>query len=154
MSVARKAIWDALEARLAAIPGLVTISQRLRDFASVPEAEQPALFIQPGQQRTTSQPSSPAAIWTMQADLYLYVYQDDDDGPSGTLQTLLDQIESALEIRSDETNPASARFRRGGYATTLGGLVASARITSIETDEGALGPQAVALIAVEVETVA
>lgn len=153
MSLARKAIWDALEARLAQVPGLITHSQRLRDFASVPEVEQPALFLQPGNQQALNQPGHPTK-WTLQADVYVYVYADTDEGPSGQLQTLLDGIEAALEARPDERNPTGSKFYQNGFGTTLGGLVATARITSIETDEGALGPQAVAIVAVAVETVA
>ncbi len=152
MSVSRKSIWDALEARLATVPGWVTHSQRLRLHDQVPPSEQPAVFIQPGSQLANSTPGHPLR-WTLSADVVVYVYEDTDTGPSGTLQGFLDAIEAALEAQPGEKSTGQ-RFNQNGYATTLGGLVSAVRISSIETDEGALGPQAVAVIAVEVETVA
>lgn len=153
MALSRQAIWDALQTRLATIPGLQTVSQQLRVFTDVPPSEQPAIYIQPGQQVANNTPGHPAS-WTLQADVVVYVYEDTDTGPTATLQGLLDSIESRLEAQPGEQNPTGAKFNRNGYATTLGGLVSAARITKIDTDEGALGPQAVAVIAVEIQTVA
>jgi hypothetical protein len=84
----------------------------------------------------------------------VYVFEDSDAGPSGTLQTILDGIEAKLEAQPGERNPTGARFPNNGFATTLGGIVSAVRIKSIETDEGALGPQAVAVVGVEIQTVA
>lgn len=152
MALARKAIWDALEARLATVAGLQTCSQKLVIFTDCPPQDQPALYIQPGSQSAESQPGKPT-VWTLNADVMLYVYEESDTGPSGTLQTLLDRIEAALEAQPGERNPASLR-PGNSFATTLGGLVAAVRIQSIETDEGALGPQAVAVISIQLTTVA
>jgi hypothetical protein len=151
MALSRKAIFDALETRLATC-GFVTCSQKLEMFTDVPPSEQPACFLQPGAQSASYQPGRPT-VWTINADVMLYVNEDSDAGPSGTLQTCIDLIEAALEVTPAEKN-GSGKYPRSDFATTLGGIVSAVRIVSVETDEGALGPQAVAVIAIEITTVA
>lgn len=143
MQTTRKAIFDALYARLGTVPGITTLGRRLRSFDEVQPSEQPALFMQPTTQVVENTPGFPAK-WRVNADLALYVHDTSSAGPSERLHELLDAIEAALRATDSEAHGEDA-------PTTLGGLVIACQITGpIETDEGALGDQAVAIIPLEI----
>ena len=75
-----------------------------------------------------------------EVDFYVYGQAPDElTAPATVLNPLLDAIEAAL------APPASSNVQ------TLGGLVCHAWIAGkIETDEGALGGQAVAIVPIEI----
>lgn len=136
----RETIMAALFARLAAIDGLASSSRRLRHWADVPAEDQPALFLAQRTggvvERVRGQPSR----LTLRADAYLYVRTDESTLPATILNDLLDAVAEALE-------PESEAFP----VQTLGGVVHHCWIDGeIETDEGTLGDQAVAIVPITI----
>lgn len=137
----RESIYQALFAKLSAVSGLKTKSRKLRHWSDVSANEQPALF---QAQKTESIARTPGlnARHTLYADVYVYVKTTGTTSPSTQMNSLLDAIEAALE----PDNPIKNR-------NTLGGLVEHCAIEgSIETDEGTLGDQAVAIIPIVIFT--
>lgn len=119
-----------------------TASRRLKHWSDVAPPQQPALFVA---QRTEIVTRTPGLnpVWDLQMDIYLYANTGGDKSvaPSQILNPLIDAIEGALK-----PDPISNK-------QTLGGLVAHAWIDGvIETDEGVLGDQAVAIIPVVIKT--
>jgi len=137
----RETIYAALFDRVAAIPGLVSAGRRLKHWSDLPAAQQPALFLAQRGERPTQRRGLPAA-WNLTAALYLYVHAGGDPQavPATELNRLLDAIEAALA-----PDPVQG-------AQTLGGLVSHCWIDGggIETDEGVLGEQAVAIIPINI----
>ena len=129
----REEIWAALFAKLPTA-GFNTKSRRLKHWDDVPKEKQPALFLAQGPEthvRVTGQP----AKRTFTGELYVYARTDGGLDPGPVINPLLDAIEQALEPNAVE------------QVQTLGGLVDHCRIEgAIETDEGTLGDQLVAII--------
>ncbi len=133
----REPIYAALFALLSGAAPFVTASRRLRHWSDVGPAEQPALFVVQKSETAERKVGLPAK-WRALVDIYVYVHAlDDQTAPATALNPLLDAIEAALAPQ--------------GAVQTLGGLAAHAWIVGrIETDEGVLGGQAVAIVPVEV----
>jgi hypothetical protein len=138
----REPIYAALFALLADAAPFRTASRRLRHWGAVEAAEQPALFQVQKRETATPAEGSPT-VWRVALDIYVYCQAPDDTSPpASALNPLIDAIEAALA-------PTGADAVIG--AQTLGGLVTHCRIAgAIETDEGALGGQAVAIVPVEI----
>lgn len=146
----RAPIYNALFSQLAGTQdpvttlwshGWVTASQTLRLWKQVGANEMPALFLAlKGEVATPLGPSGIVTKWTIHMDAWVYVMHD--GGPSHAmlvLATQLDRIEAAMK-------PAVGQERQ-----TLGGLVYSAKIQGdIETDEGSLGDQAMAVVPITI----
>jgi hypothetical protein len=137
----REAIYGALYALVAGAASFVTTSRRLRHWTDVPAAEQPALFqVQKGEVAKTrrGQPTE----WTLSVDLYVYGQAPDEATSSASvLNPLIDAVAAALAPSGSDL---------AVNAQTLGGLVSHCWIAGkIETDEGALGGQAVAIVPIE-----
>lgn len=134
----REPIYAALFDLVAAAPGLVTTSRKLLHWDDVPASNRPALFMsQKGETaiNTTGQPTK----WRLDIDLYLYVSTQGEDYPGAVLNPILDYITDALD------------YPFAGVPQTLGGKAQWARIEGrIETDEGTLGNDAVAIIPVQI----
>ena len=83
-----------------------------------------------------------AVVWTLYADFYIYVHSNDPySAPATILNPLLDALEQALA-----PSPATGLQNFG-----LPLMVQHAYIAGkIETDEGVLGAQAIAIVPVEV----
>jgi hypothetical protein len=117
----------------------VTKSRTLRNVdRHVAPAEQPALFQAEGRQtrRRCGQPTK----WTFRAELALYVHA----ATCGQDDVVVHSTPKWMR-----SSPRSIASRR--RAQTLGGLVHDCRIAGdIETDEGRLGDQAVAIIPIEI----
>lgn len=138
----RENIYAALYSRLAAIPGLRTTGRKLRHWSDVDASQQPALFMTQGRQIAT--PGDPArgvpTKWTLMADVYIYVRTDGDQIPGTVMNPLLDALDAVMA-------PDNQMQR----VQTLGGLVERCWIEGeIETDDGALGDQAVAIIPIRI----
>lgn len=135
----REAIYAALFAKLAAIPGLVTMSRKLKHWADVQPIEQPALYL--AQKTETAQPQTGLPPkWLLSVDVYVYVRTTGADAPGPVINPILDAVAAALEPDNPIRNTC-----------TLGGLVEWARIEgTIETDEGTLGDQAVAIVPINI----
>jgi len=139
----REAIHLALFAKLSAIPGLVKSSRKLLHWADVPAIEQPALFLaQPNE--TADNPAHGAPTrWTISFDVYVYVNTSAD--PSGAPATVLNPILDAIEVALAPTSPNGLQ--------SLGGVVEHCRIAGqIQTFQGTLGDQEVAIIPIEIVT--
>jgi hypothetical protein len=138
----REPIYEALFALLAAAAPFATAGRRLRHWSDVAASEQPALFQVQRKETAKPQEGSPT-VWRADVDIYVYCQAPDDEtAPATVLNPLLDALEAALA-------PQGADALAG--AQTLGGLVKHCWIGgTIETDEGALGGQAVAIVPVEI----
>ena len=135
----REPVYAALFALVQNAAPFVTASRRLRHWSDVAAAEQPALFAI--QKSETAEERRPLPVkWRARVDLYLYAQAPDELTPPATVMNpLLDAVEAALA-----PDPAS-------HVQSLGGLVQHCWIAGrIETDEGVLGGQAVAIVPVEI----
>lgn len=141
--ISREPIYSALFVLLQGIAGVNTVSRRLKHWADVGPAEQPAIFqIQKGE--SPIQKRLLPTVWKLDVDIYLYVNSGDDPTASATelLNPILDAIEE-LFPPSDED----------GRIQTLGDLVSHCWISGrIETAEGVLGQQEVAIVPLEILT--
>jgi hypothetical protein len=108
----------------------------------VSPAEQPAIFMAEKGSEAKSKARGTPQVWTLHADLYLYAHSSDPyRAPGEILNPLLDAVEAALQ-----PSPATGIQDLG-----LPGLVTHAYIAGkIETDEGVLGDQAIAIVPVEI----
>lgn len=120
-----------------------TASRRLKHWSDVPAVQQPAIFqVQKGEM--PGQIRQLPTKWTLDVDFYVYVNSGDDPTAAATelLNPILDDLE-ALFPSSDEDGPIQ----------TLGGLVSHCWISGkIETAEGTLGEQEVAIVPIEILT--
>jgi len=139
--ITREPIYAALFAKIQMVSGVTTISRRLLHWSDVPAENQPAIFQVQRHEDPIQQRGIPAK-WKLYADLYVYVNTGADPyaSPAILLNPIIDAIETALGP------DASTGFQ------TLGGLVSHCWISGrIETSEGALGQQEVAIIPIEME---
>ena len=135
----REPIYAALFALVASAASFVTIGRRLRHWSDVGAAEQPALFMTQKSENAEERQRLPVK-WRASVDLYLYAQAPDElTSPATVLNPLLDAVEAALA-----PDPV-------GHVQTLGGLVSHCWIAGrIQTDEGVLGGQAVAIVPIEI----
>lgn len=141
--MSREAIYAALFDKLGASAGFVTKSRKLKHWSDVTASEQPALFQAQKSESAATVPGQPTQ-WNYMVDVYLYANTGGDPNvaPSQILNPLIDAIVAAMA-----PEPISNK-------QTLGGLVQHAWIEgAIETDEGVLGDQAVAIIPVAMKVV-
>ncbi len=134
------ALLNLLDAPMRAA-GAVTVSRRLRHWSDVQPPDQPAVYIAQGNETPTNSGAGSPPIWSLSYSIYIYVHElDPSVTPSTRLNLLLDALEAALA-------PLGV-----GQKQKLGGTVEHCWISgSIETDEGALGDQAMAIVPVEVK---
>lgn len=136
----REQIYSALFAQLAAIPEFTTVSRRLKHWTDTPQGEQPALFqaqVNESAQTTTGQPTK----WVLRCDLYLYVRAPGKVAPATLLNPLVDAICNKVNAVHPITGKNTLGLSNVEYCRIEG---------SIETDEGTLGEQAVAIIPVTI----
>jgi hypothetical protein len=141
----REPIYAALFEKLRVISSLVTASRKLKHWADVPDIQQPALFQAQKSENVTGMPKFPR-VWELAVDVYLYVKtaKDPQAAPSTILNPLMDAVQNALA-------PDDPKLER----CTLGGLVEHCWIEGrVETDEGALGDQAVAIVPILIKLTA
>ena len=126
---------------LAEANGVVTVTRKLRHWADVPASEQPAIF-QIQRNEVPEQTRGLPTKWKLNVDIYVYVNSGDDpvESPAKILNPILDALE-ALFPPSEEN----------GAIQTLGGLASHCWISgTIETSEGVLGAQEVAIMPIEI----
>jgi hypothetical protein len=140
--IVREAIYAALWALASQAANFATASRRLRHWSDVSPAEQPALFISEKGGVAKVQALGAPVTWALHADLYLYVHSADPYlAPAVILNPLLDAVELALA-----PSPVTGIQDLG-----LPAMVQHAYIAGrIETDEGVLGDQAVAIVPIEI----
>jgi hypothetical protein len=141
--ITREDIFDALfqlvaGAQVDGSPAFKTTSRKLLHWDRVVSADQPALFITQARESAMSKIKLPT-VWTLRASIFIYAHQNSlDTLPSTALNNLIDAVEQ--QLAPDWTGEQ-----------TLGGLALQCRIVGdIETDEGVLGDQAIAIINVEI----
>jgi len=138
--ITRETIYAALFSTLSAVAGFVTVSRRLKHWTDTPPAAQPALFVIQRREAVVTVPGL-NPVYTLEVDAYLYAYSGDlTASPAQLLNPLLDAVTATLL-------PDAATNKQ-----TLGGLVQHCWIEgNIETDEGVLGSQAVAIVPIRIK---
>lgn len=134
----REAVYSALFAQLATLPGLKTVSRRLQNAQDMQPEQMPAAFQLQGQQIVRYQGNTPA-VYTWKADWLLYTNNSDITvSPTTQLNALVDAATALLA-------PAFGK-------QTLGGLVEYCAIDgNIEVFEGsALGNTAIAILPISI----
>jgi hypothetical protein len=140
--IAREPIYRALWELAAASASFATAQRRLQHWADVGPAEQPALFMSEKGSVAKIKALGAPIVWTLYADLYIYVHSSDPYlAPAMVLNPLLDAVESALA-----PSPATG-IQNLGLPTMVQHAYVSGKI---ETDEGTLGDQAIAIVPVEI----
>ena len=149
MALDREAIMAALHQRIADAYPWKTASRRLRLWQDLAASDQPAVFVTAGPQSARYSDRGNPALWTLSATVTVYARHDEPrEVPEAEMNALITAVENALEkLPGEQAGPMGAPG--GGWNTTLGGLVVYARVDGdVETDEGSLGDQAVAIIPV------
>lgn len=135
----REAIYSALFTRLSGIAGLKTKSRTLKHWNDVPLEQRPALFMSQSTETpitTTGEPQK----WLLSVDVYVYVQTDGTNPPGSVLNPILDAVEAIFPL-----HPIT------GKHTLDAPGVEWARIEgTIQTDEGTLGNQAVAIVPIQI----
>ena len=140
--IAREPVYAALWALVAQVGDFATAERRLRHWADVSPAEQPAVFMcEKGSEARVKALGAPV-VWTLHADFYVYAHSSDPHrAPASILNPLVDAIETAL----------APSLATGIQDLGLPAMVHHAYISGkIETDEGVLGDQAIAIVPVEI----
>src|SRR5215472_7480357 len=138
----REAIYSALWEVASNATSFAFFNRRLRHWADLSPAEQPALFMSEKGGHAVVKALRAPLVWTLYADFYIYVHSIDPyTAPATKLNPLLDALEHAL------APPAATGVQNLG----LSDMVQHAYIAGkIETDEGVLGDQAIAIVPVEI----
>lgn len=138
----RETIYSALWTLAAGAASFASANRRLRHWSDVAPMEQPALFMSEKGGHASIKALGAPPVWTLYADFYIYVHSSDPyAAPATILNPLLDALEGALA-------PVAAT---GVQDLGLTGMVSHAYIAGkVETDEGALGDQAIAIVPVEI----
>lgn len=137
----REAIFAALFAKASASTRLRTKSRAVKTWTDVAPPDQPALFQCEGTQTAAVVANQPTK-WTFRAELYLYVHEGSCTQDQDRVTVMNNEVDRIVALLDRE--PAVGR-------QTLGGLVYDCRISGdIETDEGRLGLQSVAVIPIEI----
>ncbi|MGA8550309.1 MAG: hypothetical protein WB678_08735 [Stellaceae bacterium] len=140
--IIREAIYAALWTLGSGAGSFASANRRLRHWADVAPAEQPALFMSEKGGHAQVKKLGAPIVWTLFADFYIYVHSSDPyAAPATIINPLLDALERALA-------PSAAT---GLQNLGLPLMVQHAYIAGkIETDEGILGDQTIAIIPVEI----
>jgi hypothetical protein len=140
--IIREAIYAALWTLGSGAGSFASANRRLRHWADVAPAEQPALFMSEKGGHAQIKKLGAPIVWTLFAEFYIYVHSSDPyAAPATIINPLLDALERALA-------PSAAT---GIQNLGLPQMVQHAYIAGkIETDEGVLGDQAIAIVPVEI----
>jgi hypothetical protein len=140
--IVRESIYAALWALGAGATSFASANRRLRHWADVAPAEQPALFMSEKGGHAVTKALGAPIVWTLYADFYVYVHSSDPYlAPAMVLNPLLDALEAALA-----PSPATGIQNLGLPAMVQHAYIAG----KIETDEGVLGDQAIAIVPIEI----
>jgi hypothetical protein len=138
----RELIYAALFGLIESAADFAVVNRRLRHWSDVAPAEQPALFMAQKTELASVRTLGAPTVWTLSVDLYIYAHSSDPYlAPATVLNPLLDAVEAALA-------PSATT---GLQDLGLPAMVQHAYISGkVETDEGVLGDQAVAIVPVEI----
>ena len=140
MALNRELLYGTLFTRLQTLTsvGFVTVERRLRHVNDVPSNQQPYLCMAQGNE-TPSYAAGRTTMWYLRCNLYVYISNPTGSIPGQLANVLMDAVTAIFTPDNPHVN-----------ACTLGGLVHHARIDgTIETDEGTLGNQMIAIIPIE-----
>ncbi len=145
----REALYSAFFTQLSTAlqsAGVVTVSRRLKHWADVPAAQQPAVFQCQADEEPHEQRGQPTR-WYLNLKLWVYVNVGSDQNavPATFLNPILDAIEAAFP-----QSPASGYQSIGGLIWEQGGKAFNICFEGTETFEGVLGPQEVAVVRVKI----
>lgn len=141
MSYTRESIYQALFTGIDALAGIKTVSRRLAHWADVTSDTQPYVGISQAKE-TADTTTGTGTRWQWQVDLYLYTWSETDQIASTKLNNALDELCNALNY----VHPVTGKNQLG-----LPADVQWCRVDgTIETDEGTLGQQSVAIIPVTI----
>lgn len=140
----REPIYKALFDRINEINGISTCSRILQHWDDVSPNMQPALFLAQDSQGVGQVTGFPSK-YVLGAKLWIYTHRDTNgEVPATQINNILDAVDAALAPDPQTLNKQ-----------TLGGLVEHCWIDgSIDTDEGLLGNQAVAIVPIRMLVVA
>lgn len=139
MAYSREEVYEALKTSIENLSLFSTVSRKLAMWDQVPTEEQPYLGISQANETSDIVTGLPAC-WIWKLDLYIYVKAVGDELPSTKLNSLLDQVCAAINCM----HPVTGKNDLG-----MPGVVEYCRVQgTIETDEGTLGDQAVAIVPV------
>jgi hypothetical protein len=140
--ISREPIYAALFGRLETAADFAVVDRRLRHWSDVAPPEQPAQLMAQKTELANVRTLGAPTVRTLAVDLYVYAHSSDPYlAPATVLNPLLDAVEAALA-------PSATT---GVQDLGLPGQVQHAYISGkIETDEGVLGDQAVAIVPVEI----
>lgn len=140
--ISREPIYAALFGLLETAADFVVVDRRLRHWSDVSPAEQPALFMAQKSEMASIKTFGAPTVWTLAVDLYLYAHSSNPYlAPATVLNPLIDAVEAAL------APSAATGLQDLGVPATVQHAYISGKI---ETDEGVLGDQAVAIVPVEI----
>jgi len=135
----RETIYAALFSLASNAAGFVTKTRRIKEYADVDSATQPAILqVELGEKWDA--PVGQPPVVTLAARLFIYCESNDPTAPASTqINTLLDAVTNALASTSWQN------FRQ-----TLGGLVQHARIAGEVTIAEGLSGQSEAILPIEI----
>jgi hypothetical protein len=140
--ISREPIYAALFGLVQGAADFTVVDRRLRHWSDVAPAEQPALFMAQKSELASVKTLGAPTVWTLAVDLYIYVHSSDPYlAPAMLLNPLLDAVEAAL------APSATTGLQDLGLPATVQHAYLAGKV---ETDEGVLGDQAVAVIPVEI----
>jgi hypothetical protein len=140
--IVREAIYAALWALAAEAASFATASRRLRHWSDVSPAEQPALFMSEKGAVAKVPVLGAPVLYTLYADLYIYAHSADPYlAPATLLNPLIDAVEAAI------APPPATGIQNLGLPDMVQHCYIAGRV---ETDEGTLGDQAIAIVPVEI----
>jgi hypothetical protein len=140
----REAIYSALWTLASGAANFATASRRLRHWSDVSPPEQPAIFMSEKGGTGAVKVWGAPVVWTLYVDLYIYAHSTDVyTPPASILNPLIDAVEAAL----GPINPMAGFWQNLGLPAMVQHTYVAGKI---ETDEGVLGDQAVAIMPVEI----
>jgi hypothetical protein len=138
----REPIYAALFGLIESAADFAVVDRRLRHWSDVAPAEQPALFMAQKTELASVKTLGAPTVWTLSVDFYVYAHSSDPYlAPATVLNPLLDAVEAAL------APSATTGLQDLGLPAMVQHVYISGKI---ETDEGVLGDQAVAIVPVEI----
>src|ERR1700730_5383502 len=140
--IIRESIYAELWALGAGAARFASASRRLRHWTDLAPTEQPALFMSEKGGHAASKALGAPIVWSLYADFYIYVHSSDPYlAPPKPRNRPLDAIAA----------PRAPSAVTGVQNLGLPAIVQHAYIAGkVETDEGVLGDQAIAILPIEI----